>query len=48
MNQTEKNTNDEYSLLSVREWEIDYGEEFTEDSYTANTQRDQQADHFYE
>lgn len=40
--------NDEYSLLSVREWEIDYGEEFTEDSYTANTQRDQRVDHFSE
>jgi len=49
MKQTEQNTySDEYSLLSVKDWEIDCGKEFTEDSYTANTQHDQQADHFFE
>jgi hypothetical protein len=49
MKQTEQNTcSDEYFLLSVRDWEIDCGKEFTEDSYAANTQHDQQADRSFE
>lgn len=49
MNQTKQNTySDEYSLLRVQDWEIDCGKEFIEDSYAANTQHDQQADHSFE
>ena len=49
MKQTEQNTyNDEYSLLRVQDWEIDFGEDFIEQSCLANTQHDQQADQFCE
>ena len=46
MNSNEQN--DEYSLFAVQEWEINCGEELTEDSCLANTQHDQQADQFCE
>jgi hypothetical protein len=42
MNSNEQN--DEYSLFAVQEWEINCGEELTEDSCLANTLPDQQAD----
>lgn len=44
MNQKPNKENEEYPLFAVQEWEINCGEELTEDSYLANTLPDQQAD----
>ena len=42
MNTSDQNT--EYEILSVQDWEIEGCEDFTEDSFEANTQHDQQVD----